>query len=331
MSRTEYQVVFTRREQAELLDLPVSAEPLGPNEVSGRTVATLISAGTELAGYQGLWRWAEFPITPGYAAAFTVEAVGSEVTDLKPGDLAFTMGRHCTLQRANRADVVPVPAGVTPEMATFARLMNVTMTTMTHTNARPGDKVIITGLGLVGHLAAKNFIRCGYDVYGVDTNPARRAMAEAGGIAQVLSAVPLDDPAMARKVALVVECSGHEQAVLDACKVVRRRGEVILVAAPWRKQSDVSAHEIQHQVFFEYVDLRSGWEWELPHHAETFRPHSIFGNLATCLRWLAEGTVSVDGLYTTMRPQDVQAAYQGLQNGSAQRLAVVLDWREVSA
>src|SRR5207237_1254329 len=120
----------------------------------------------------------------------------------------------------------------------FARLMGVSMSTLTTTTARPPERVLVTGLGLVGHLAAKIFAACGYQVTACDPSPVRREQAERRGIARVLAAVPVDDPAFARQVALVVECSGHEQAVLDGLKVVRKRGEVSLVGAPWKRRTD---------------------------------------------------------------------------------------------
>jgi threonine dehydrogenase-like Zn-dependent dehydrogenase len=205
--------------------------------------------------------------------------------------------------------------------------MSVTMTTLMTTAARPPELVLVTGLGLVGHLAAKNFARCGYTVYGCDPSESRRAFAQETGIANVLAAAPVEDPAFAGKVALVLECSGHEQAFLDACNIIRKRGEVVQVASPWRQQTDLPAHAIQRAVFFNYVVIRSGWEWELPHHAADFRPYSIYGNLTTALHWLADGSVRVDGLYAMAEPADAQQVYQKLQHGQSERLAVVLDWR----
>ena len=49
----------------------------------------------------------------------------------------------------------------------------------------------------------------------------------------MLTAVPVEDPAYAGEVELVIECSGHEQAAFDGCRIVRKRGEVVLVGAPW--------------------------------------------------------------------------------------------------
>jgi threonine dehydrogenase-like Zn-dependent dehydrogenase len=220
-----------------------------------------------------------------------------------------------------------LPAGLSPEVATFARMLNVTLTTLKTTTARPADKVMVMGLGLVGHLAAKNFLRCGYTVLAVDPDEGRRRLAQESGIPAVYAAAPLDDPQIAKQVALVLECSGHEQAFVDACSVVRRRGEVVQVATPWRQLTQIPAHVVQRAVFFNYPVIRSGWEWELPHQPDDFRPHSIWGNLATALKWLADGSVRVDGLYAMALPQDAQVVYQRLLRRQVQELAVIFDWR----
>ncbi len=49
MSETMWQVTITAPQQAELLEQAFDASELGPTEVMGRTLASLISAGTELA------------------------------------------------------------------------------------------------------------------------------------------------------------------------------------------------------------------------------------------------------------------------------------------
>jgi threonine dehydrogenase-like Zn-dependent dehydrogenase len=106
--------------------------------------------------------------------------------------------------------MVLLPDGLTPEVAAFARMLNVTLTTLKTTAARPADKVMVMGLGLVGHLAAKNFMRCGYQVMGVDPDPGRRQLARQSGVHAVYPTTPLDDPQIAKQVALVLECSGHD-------------------------------------------------------------------------------------------------------------------------
>jgi threonine dehydrogenase-like Zn-dependent dehydrogenase len=322
--RREYTVTVTAREQAELLPTERDDRPLGPKEVVGQTLASLISAGTELAGaYQA----SSFPRVPGYAAVFEVEAVGGEVEGLGTGDLAFCMGPHRSFQRVTQEEVLPVPRDLAPEVAVFARMMSVSMSTLTTTTARPPAKVVVTGLGLVGHLAARIFASCGYEVTACDPSAVRREFASQGGIRRVLPAVPVDDPEYAGQVELVIDCSGHEGAVLDGCRVVRKRGEVVLIGAPWQRRTDHVAHELLHLIFHRYVTLRSGWEWELPLHPTEFRTNSIYGNLSAALKWLAEGRVSVDCVYAMVPPRDAQRAYQDLLHQRTERLAVVFDWQ----
>ena len=148
--KTEYAITITAREQAELLETERDARPLGPREVAGRTLATLVSAGTEVAGaYQG----ESFPRVPGYAAVFEVETVGSYVEGVRVGDHALCMGPHRSYQRVSEEQALRVPEGLTSRNAVFARIMSVSMSTLTTTTARPPAKVLVMGLGLVGHLA----------------------------------------------------------------------------------------------------------------------------------------------------------------------------------
>ncbi len=321
--RPHFAVTFTQRERAELLPLDLDPTPLAPDELSGTTLATLVSGGTEVAGsYLGT----TFPWVPGYSAVFEVEEVGSAITDIAVGDRVFCLGRHQSFQRMRRDEVVPVPAGLASEVAVFARLMQVSMTTLSTTTARPTSKVLVTGLGTVGHLAAQIFAACGYEVTACDPSPSRRAIAEAAGIQRVLADVPVDDPAFAGKVALVLECSGHEAAVMNGCKVVQKRGEVVTIGTPWRKQTDISAHEILNAVFFRYAVIRSGWEWEIPAHTADFQPYSRYGNVAAALAWLDQGKINVDSLYSIVKPQDADSIYQALMNQRFEHLAAVYDW-----
>lgn len=314
-------VTFTARETAERLPSEADLSPLGPNEVAGRTLYTLISAGTELAGG---YLWDVFPKVPGYAAAFEVGAVGDAVADLKPGDLAFCMGPHRSWQRVTRDRALPIPAGVSAEIAPFARLMGVSMTALTTTTARPPEAILVSGLGLVGHMAAQNARVCGYEVTCCDPNPLRRKLAESKGLTALESPPEIANPLA--KFAAALECSGHEAGILAACKAVRKNGEIHLIGCPWVRRTDLYAQEFLLLIFQNYLNLRSGWEWELPMQPEEFRHNSIFGNYEAALRWLAEGRVDVSGLYELRSPAECQAAFQDLLHGRLKTLAVMFDW-----
>lgn len=326
MSQSCFAVTFTGREQAELLETPIDPSPLGPDEIAGHTLYTLISAGTEL---NGAYLGEKFPRTPGYAAVFTVEAVGSAVETVKVGDRRFCMGTHRSYQRVAVKDSLPVPDAVQSPWAPFARLMGVTMATLTTTPARPPQLVLVTGLGPVGHLGAQIFQACGYPVIAVDPDANRQAITRQVGIERVYSRVPLEDPEVVGKVALHVECSGHEQAALDGCKVLQKGGELSQVAAPWSRRTEIYAHEILRLVFFNYLTVRSGWEWQLPMVNTPFQTNSIWGNFAAALDWLGAKKVVVGDLYDLVSPRDAQNVFQDLLHQRTESLAQVFDWTKL--
>jgi threonine dehydrogenase-like Zn-dependent dehydrogenase len=314
-------IAFTATERAELVDWPFDDSPPRADEIIGRSLVTLASPGTELNyGYRAA-RTA--PGLSGYAAVITVEAVGPDVKDIRPGQTVFCMGNHVSRHRTTRPQVVPVPAGLAAEVAVFCRLMGVSWTTLVTTTARPPDSVVVTGLGPVGNLAAQIFQAAGYAVTAVDPTASRRALAKQAGLTDVQETMP------AFEAALAVECSGHEQAVLDCCQHVRKRGEVVLVGVPWHKRCELSAFDLLHAVFHRYVVLRSGWEWEVPHQPREFTTGSINGNLTGALTWLGQGRVRVDGLYQRIQPADAQSAWQDLLHQRGEFLTVVFDWGTV--
>jgi NADPH:quinone reductase-like Zn-dependent oxidoreductase len=322
------QVVVTARESAELVQTEIDGGPLGPTEVMGTTLASVISPGTEL---NGMYLADEFPKQPGYAACFRVDRVGEKVTCVKPGDRAFCMGKHQSQQRFDQADVLKVPDNLNSEHAVFARLMGVSMASLTTVTARSPERVLVTGLGPVGYLAAAIFAMCGYDVIAADPEaPRREALNGVPGIRMTVDHADPEDPELKDRVAVVVECSGHEQAALDGCKIVRKGGEVVLIGAPWTPRTKISAFDLLHPIFFRYVTLRTGWEWELPMHTTDFRHNSIWSNYSAALRWLSEGRIKVDHLYETRSPREANQAYQDLMHHRLEELSIVFDWTKVS-
>ena len=340
-SDTIMAVKVTEREKAELVMLPAPDEPLLDGSIAGRTLASLVSPGTEVnfafLAHDG------FPRQVGYAAVMEVEAVGRAVEHIKPGDRVFCMGNHASHQRMPAERTVVVPEGLSSTDACFARLMGVSMTTLSTTAARPPEKVAVTGLGLVGHLAAQIFHAAGYRVVGCDVEQRRRDLLAAKDIAVVRDALPIGvttGPVVSKQpeitpdladIALVLECSGHEAATLGGCNVVRKGGEVVQIGAPWHRRTDFFAHDIVDRVFRRYVHLRSGWEWELPMHDSDFRHGSVWGNLAAAVAWLAEGRVNVEGLYDVRSPNDAQAVYEAARDQRLPALTTVFDWDAITA
>jgi threonine dehydrogenase-like Zn-dependent dehydrogenase len=319
------QITFTAKQRADLIEVPDLSDPLKPYEVRGRTVISLTSPGSELnGGYLG----ENFPVCPGYACVFSVTETGAEVTDLPVGSLVFESGNHKEWQVTSRQGVIPVPAGLSAERAVFARLMGVSMSTLNTTTARPPSRVLVTGLGPVGNLAAQIFAACGYAVTAVDPVEYRRIAALQAGLKDVRASVAEGPVDITGKVALHLECSGHETAVLDGCKCVAKRGEVVLLGVPWQRRTNMYAFDILHAVFHRYLVLRTGWEWEVPLHPTEFRGNSsIMENYAAAMDWIASGKIKVDNIAALYSPSDAQRVYSGLLNQTLPKLSALFDWR----
>jgi len=318
-----YTVTHIAKEQCKLLADDFEDIELRPNEIAGRTVASLVSPGTELnACYLGRG----VPRESGYSSVFEIEEMGRDVEGLKVGQLMFVDGNHTSYVKVATSDAIPVPEGVQASEAVVARLMGVSMTTLMTTTARPGDLVMITGAGPVGYLAAEIFRLSGYDVFIVEPNKSRRQFAEEAAY-KTFESAPLDDEKYCKSVALVIDCSGHEKAVLDGLKMVRFRGEVVMVGVPWKKQTDLDAHSVLWEVFHNYPVLRSGWEWEIPRESNQFNPHSIRTSRELALKWLFEKRVNLNGVISTHSPEECQDVYQGHLHKTHKSLCTVFDWK----
>lgn len=315
MSRTVQQIIFPAREQAELSKTR-PARTVGPSEVAGRTLTSVLSTGTEL----GMQYCAEdgFPHEPGYGAVLEIEEVGTEVKDITPGDHVFCIGKHASRQCFPREKVIPVPHGLAPEIAVLARMAAISWSCLSRAKAQPPAKVLVTGLGAVGHFAVRIFADAAYTVAAVDPDPDRRALLTRFAPIRTFQSPDGCGPEWQDQVELALECSGNEQAVQDACCTMAKHGEVMIVGVPWTN-TGVSAKTILFKVFWRYLTLRSGWEWELPW--EDYRD-----NCVAILDRLADGRLGADGLYRTVSPADCQQVYQDLLHKRVDTLCTVFDW-----
>jgi len=334
MTITGKRIFFRSPGVAELEPVEVDHTNLGPTELVTRTEVTLISPGTELANlHNRLGMHAdtprEYPIrNVGYANVGRVIAAGSEL-GLEPGQRIYTMGSHASVVRRDTADRVwaPVPDGLAPEQAVFVRLATVSMTTMRTTIARGGDGVAVVGLGLVGNLAAQVFQASGARVNAFDLSPSRRALAQRCGIGSVHPSEGMAD--LARQHRLVVEATGSAAALASAIGLAQNGGEIVMIGAPWGgDENAVPSSRLTRDLFFRFLTLRSGSEWEIPRQPHPLMPDSIAANTRTGLHWLANGRLQVEPLIThRMPPTSIQAAYDGLRDCREDYLGVILDWR----
>ena len=202
----------------QVLDVPRPVP--GTTEVLVRTVASVISPGTERAvtalaqanllakararpdlvrqvirkaradgvavtGHALRSRLAE-DLPLGYSAAGVVLEAGTAVTGIRPGQLVATGGAgkasHAEFQAVPALLCATVPDGVPAEDAAFTTIASISLHGLRLAGVGPGSKVVVLGLGLIGQLAARLAMASGCEVAGIDPAAHPRQVAARYGM-----------------------------------------------------------------------------------------------------------------------------------------------------
>lgn len=240
------------------------------------------------------------PIPLGYCQVGQVVAVGEPSAKGKGvsemafavGDRVVSNGSHAEVVSVSQDLCARVPDAVTDDAATFTPLCAIALQGINLLGISPGDKVVVTGLGLIGQLAVRILLAGGCEVLGLDPSPERRALAEksgartAGGdpVAAVLGWTQGQGVAGV----LITASTPSNEVVNQAARSCRRRGKVVLVGVVGLQlnRADFYRNEISFQVSCSYGARNSS------------EPSSAQSNFNQVLAWMAAGKLPVEDLIT---------------------------------
>jgi L-iditol 2-dehydrogenase len=203
----------------------------------------------------------ESPLVLGHEASGVVVATGAEVArvdvgqrvSVEPGVPDFTCAQ-CLAGRYNLcegmrffatppvdgafAELVtvheqfahPVPDELSDDAAALLEPLSVGLWACRKGQVTAGSRVLVTGAGPVGLLAAQAALALGAaEVTVTDVNPRRLRLARELGVTNSLdvSAQPVSESGIEPEVLL--ECSGHPAVVAEGARAVTRAGRVVLV------------------------------------------------------------------------------------------------------
>jgi (R,R)-butanediol dehydrogenase / meso-butanediol dehydrogenase / diacetyl reductase len=210
---------------------------------------------------------AQLPQILGHELSADVVAVGSEVTNVAPGDRVSIMplvfcgscyfcrrGLNHLCERmgcfglswdwgglANEAVVEsyqawPLPDSVSYEQGALVEPAAVAEWGVARAGVRPGDRVLVTGAGPIGALAVLASLAAGAgEVFLSEPNPRRAARAESLGAAAIFDPRSTDvgeevrERTEGRGVDVAIECAGNEAALRACLQGVRAHGSVAQV------------------------------------------------------------------------------------------------------
>lgn len=167
-------------------------EPLpeaGPNDVTIRVEASLISPGTELMMLESRRANPNPGAKPepfGYAVAGTVLKVPADEEQIVVGQRVIGMGAgkalHADVVQVPRNLVVPIPESVPAEDAVYACLGATALQAVRRTEPALGEYGLVMGLGIVGNLAAQLYQVAGSRIAAWDGLKGRLDIANQCGI-----------------------------------------------------------------------------------------------------------------------------------------------------
>jgi len=199
----------------------------------------------------------------GHEFSAEVIEVGREVTRARPGDrvsvmpllvdndcyycrrglhhlcrrmacvgLSYAWGGLAELAVLPEAILAVLPDGVTGIQGALVEPAAVAAYGVDAGGVRPGDRVLITGAGPIGALAALYAAALGARVFVSEPSPGRQALIRRLGIAEVIDPGATDVAAYLKDlldgvgVDAAIECSGNERALQTALASVRSAGRV---------------------------------------------------------------------------------------------------------
>lgn len=233
-------VWFTAPRKVEVA--PVELPEGGPGCVV-RTLVSGISAGTELLAYRGeldpdlpldesigaLGGTFRYPFRYGYSCVGQVERAGD---GFAVGDVVFAFHPHQDRFVAEPGDVLALPSGCNPRLATLFPLVETALQISLDAGAVAHEDVVVIGLGTVGVLTALLLKRAGARPICSEPRAWRRDLAAELGIASVDPGDLAD--AVERRTAggapLAVEVSGNPSALGHALALLAHEGTLLLAS-----------------------------------------------------------------------------------------------------
>ena len=320
---------------------------LAPHGVLVKTAFSLISPGTET---RGILRRRKDPGDeasahhPGYASAGVVQAAGSEMSELRPGDRVgvygspFFYGGHAEYSAPTRHYAVKLPENVSLEEGAFAALGAITLHGFRQARLQLGETVSVIGLGLLGQLICQFARAAGVRVFASDLIPERVELARSLGCEHAVCAPGESLTDLVTKQthgigtdAVIIAASGRsDEPVKEAMQLVRDKGRVVVVGG-------VPCTAERHGPFFskepDFVCSRAGgagrydpvYERDGIDYPMAFVRWTVGRNLSCFIDLVADGQVKVKPLVTDVFPfNEAPSAYEKILSDKATTMGVLL-------
>ena len=250
------------------------------------------------------------PLPLGYCNVGTVVAIGKGVTELKVGDRVASNGQHAEFVCVPKNLVAKVPDNVSDEEAAFTVIGSIGLQGIRLLNPQLGETVVVTGLGLIGLIAAQLLKANGCKVIGIDFDEEKIQLARAKGIVAINPAKGTDPVKFVMEetdqigadAVLITASAKTNDVIHQAAEMSRKRGRIVLVGEIGLdiRRDDFYKKELTFQVSCSYGPGRydenyenKGIDYPLP-----FVRWTEKRNFDTILQAISMGNLDVKSLIT---------------------------------
>ena len=300
------QIVFVEKNNAQLLDVPMPE--VGPKDVLVRLALSTISSGTERANLTGdlnvsifeTFTKAVFPRYCGYSSAGVVEAVGTEVTAVKPGDrVAVSAGLHRRYHLSNEANVHPLDPAVSFSVGALGYISTFPMAAIRKCRLELGESAMVMGLGILGLIALELLHAAGaVAVIGVDPDPGKRELALKHGADYALDPFAPDFAETAKRltgggVKVGIEVTGNGPALDGMLDCMAEMGRIALLGCTRNSHFEIDYYHKVHGRGISLIGAHTNMRPKVESSAGLWTHHD---DLMTTMRLQAAGRIHLETL-----------------------------------
>ncbi len=202
------------------------------------------------------------PLPLGYCNAGEVIDVGEGVTEFKVGDRVISNGNHAEVVCIPKNLVAKIPDGVSYDEAAFTVIGSIALQGIRLINPTFGETIVVTGLGLIGLIAAQLLMANGCQVIGLDFDQSKVDLASQWGVKAINAAKEPNTLKLIEELTngigvdgvLITASTKSNDVISQAARMCRKRGRVVLVGVIGLdiQRADFYEKEISFQVSCSY-------------------------------------------------------------------------------
>ena len=320
-------VVEKNNPEPILWDTPIPKP--GPGEILIKNHYSVVSTGTEIAtiessnksvadklqdssniqkglelfekeGVRAVWN-AVFPknISPiqlGYSSSGKVIEVGRDVKNFHVGDMVVSNGNHAEYVVVNQKLCSRIPEETSPKDAAYTVLGSIALHGLRLSETSLGSRIVVVGLGIVGHLVCRLAEAQGSEVFGIDPDVARRK--DNKNFFPSIDDLPVDEVDSI----IITAASNSNEPIEAATKIARNKSKIVVVG-------DIPLNISRNEFYYKELELVVSKSYGPGRYDKQYE---VLGNdypieyvrwtenrnFEAFLKLLSQGQISIQGLIT---------------------------------